>query len=537
LAAKRMWENGSLSVPERLAAVWLLYSVGEMPAGDLIRLSREGNEHLRSWAVRLLGDGLLDLNLASVKRLKELAANDPSGLVRMYIASGLDRLKPTDALEIASLLVGHEQDAEDRVQPHLIWYRIEPLLVHNLDAAISLARNSRMALVRQNVARRLAAAIENHPDAIERLLQRSVSDPLPVRRDVLSGIAQGLEGWSEAIRPSSWNSFAATFNEETGLTEVERAADVGLVDELNHVFGDGRSPEALLKIALDRSVSVSARKQAIVSLGKSSDVGEEFLKLAPLLRQRELAVDLLKTMAKFDSPRVPDVILASFKKLRTDAKSAAFDTLTARPQWARQLLEMIGTGKVDRSFFTAWHARQVISFEEKELNDLLANVWGAVRQTSMEREAETATLMNVLTEERLNQANLENGQKVFSQVCASCHRMFGKGAQIGPDLTGANRSNLTYLLENILDPSATLATTYRSSLILLDDGRLISGVVVEETDRIVGVQTKDEIVKIDKKTIEERKQSDQSLMPEGLLTPLSETQKVDLIAWLSKAGE
>lgn len=536
-AAKKMWEDGSLTVPERLAAVWLLYSVGEMSADDLIRLSREDNEHLRSWAVRLMGDGLLELVPESANRLKELAANDSSGLVRMYVASALDRLTPADALETANRLVGHQQDAGDRVQPHLIWYRIEPLLMSNIDAAVSLARSSQMSLVRRNIARRMAAGMESQPDAIDRLLQLSITDSLPVRHDVLAGIALGLEGWSEAKSPSSWAAFAATFKEESGLIEAELAADTGLVDELNRVFGGGRTTESLLKIALDRSISIMARKRAIASLGKSSDVGDELLKLAPLLRHRELAIDSLKAMTRLDSPKVPEVIFASFKKLRADAKSAAIDTLTARPQWARQLLEKVRAGKVGRSLLTAWHARQVTSFEQEELNKLLALVWGSVRQTSSERKAEIAAMSNVLTEERLNQANLENGERVFSLVCGNCHRMFGNGAQIGPDLTGANRSNLNYLLENILDPSATLATSYRSSLILLEDGRLITGVVVEETDRIVGVQTKDEIVKIDKLTIEERKQSDQSLMPEGLLTPLTEAQKVDLIAWLLNAGK
>ena len=536
-AAKKMWENGSLSVPQRLAAVWFLYSIGEMPAEDLIRLSREDNEHLRSWSVRLMGDGLIDLEPKSVNRLKELATNDSSGLVRMYIASSLDRLAPTDAIETASRLVGHQQDAGDRVQPYLIWYRIEPLLMSNIDAAVSLARTSQVNLVRRNIARRMAAGIESQPEAIDRLLQLSVTDALPVRRDVLAGISLGLEGWSEAKPPSSWSAFAATFKEEAGLHEVELAADANLVDELNRVFGDGRTAESLVKIALDRSISVTARKRAIASLGKSSNGGDELLKLAPLLRHRELAVDSLKAMARIDSPKVPELIFASFKKFRGDAKSAAIDTLTARPQWARRLLEMVGAGKVDRSLLTAWHARQVTSFDQEELNALLASAWGAVRQTSKERKAEIAAMSKVLTEERLNQADLENGERVFSLVCGNCHRMFGKGAQIGPDLTGANRSNLNYLLENILDPSATLATSYRSSLILLEDGRLITGVVVEETDRVVGVQTKDEIVKIDKRTIEERKQSDQSLMPEGLLTPLTEAQKVDLIAWLSKAGK
>ena len=115
--------------------------------------------------------------------------------------------------------------------------------------------------------------------------------------------------------------------------------------------------------------------------------------------------------------------------------------------------------------------------------------------------------------------------------------MFGEGGKVGPDLTGGNRTNLNYVLENVLDPSATLAKSYRSSLFVLEDGRLIIGVVLQETDRIVSVQTKDEIVKLDKDTIEDRKLSNQSLMPDGLLTPLTEDQKVDLIGWLMKAGK
>ena len=537
LAAKKTWENEALSVPVRLAAVWFLYSVNKMEAADLVRLSHEDDPHLRSWAVRLLGDGLLELNPASIQRLKDMAANDPSGLVRMYIASGLDRLKPKDALAVASHLVMHEQDADDRVQPHLVWFRIEPLLMSNLDAAVSLARSSQIPLVRKNITRRLAAELENQPAAIEKLLRLAASDSLPVRRDIIEGLSLGLEGWSRAKQPSSWPVFVATFEEHSKLSEADRLADAGRIEELSRVFGEGRTTDSLLKIALDRSVSVSARKLAIGSLGKSAVTEDQLISLKPLLTDRDVAVDLLKSMTRLDSQKVPEMIFSSFDRFRADAKSAAIDTLAARPEWAKQLLETYDDGMMERSHFTAWHARQVTSFEKQELTALLAKVWGAVRQTSKERKAEIAAMSKAMTEERLARADLENGQQVFEQVCGSCHRMFAKGGRIGPELTGANRSNLNYLLENILDPSASLATSFRSSLILLDDGRLVTGVVIEETDRIIGVQTKDEIVKIDKTTIEERRLSDQSLMPDGLLTPLTEQQRVDLISWLMKAGK
>ncbi len=91
---------------------------------------------------------------------------------------------------------------------------------------------------------------------------------------------------------------------------------------------------------------------------------------------------------------------------------------------------------------------------------------------------------------------------------------------MGPELTGAQRSNLRYVLENIIEPSASVADRYRMTLFLLDDGQVVSGVPLSEDDQTISVQTAKEKTTINKSDLIERKASELSLMPDGLLDSL-----------------
>jgi putative heme-binding domain-containing protein len=121
---------------------------------------------------------------------------------------------------------------------------------------------------------------------------------------------------------------------------------------------------------------------------------------------------------------------------------------------------------------------------------------------------------------------------VFQKTCASCHTLYGKGGNIGPDLTGANRDNIDYILQNVLDPSATVTADYRVTLLQLDDGRVLSGLVKARTDRTVTLQTVNETLTIEAATIEGEKLTDQSIMPDGQLDPMTPEQVRDLVAYL-----
>lgn len=121
---------------------------------------------------------------------------------------------------------------------------------------------------------------------------------------------------------------------------------------------------------------------------------------------------------------------------------------------------------------------------------------------------------------------------LFTTHCAKCHKLYGEGGAIGPDLTGAQRSNLDYLLENILDPSSVVSKDYRMSVAELEDGRVLSGIIVEQTPRTLTLQTQTDKVTIERGEIVELTPTNLSPMPDGILQPLSESQIRDLIAYL-----
>ena len=103
---------------------------------------------------------------------------------------------------------------------------------------------------------------------------------------------------------------------------------------------------------------------------------------------------------------------------------------------------------------------------------------------------------------------------------------------MGPDITGANRQNLDYLLENIIDPSAVIPKEYAATVLELNDGRVIIGIVKNETPATVTVVTATETLTLPHNDIASRKASDKSMMPDDLIAQLKGPDLRALIAYL-----
>ena len=138
----------------------------------------------------------------------------------------------------------------------------------------------------------------------------------------------------------------------------------------------------------------------------------------------------------------------------------------------------------------------------------------------------------LLTSDRLAKADLPQGRQLFDKTCAVCHRLYGEGKTIGPDLTGSGRSNLDYLLENVVDPSAIVPADYRVSNLELKDDRSLTGIVVARNEHTIELQMQNERLTIDRSEIRELQQGTLSLMPEGLLEMLKAEEIRDLIGYL-----
>src|SRR6185295_15793321 len=144
------------NAPRKLRALWALFSCGGLEAKDLMGLLGHDNEHVRAWAVRLLGDER-KIPAAASDKFAEMAGADPSPLVRVTLASALQRMELAARWPIVEKLAQRAEDADDAAIPLMIWYGTEPLVKSDLARASKLAGDSKIPFLRTSIARRIAS--------------------------------------------------------------------------------------------------------------------------------------------------------------------------------------------------------------------------------------------------------------------------------------------------------------------------------------------------------------------------------------------
>jgi putative heme-binding domain-containing protein len=134
--------------------------------------------------------------------------------------------------------------------------------------------------------------------------------------------------------------------------------------------------------------------------------------------------------------------------------------------------------------------------------------------------------------------NVDRGRKVFANVekssCIRCHQMGIEGGRIGPDLTGiGSRFSRIHLIESILEPSRTVAPSYTTIVVALEDGKVMTGIRVSESDKMLVIgDNQGKLHEIAVANVEEIATQTVSTMPEGLEKKLTDREFTDLLAFL-----
>jgi putative heme-binding domain-containing protein len=124
------------------------------------------------------------------------------------------------------------------------------------------------------------------------------------------------------------------------------------------------------------------------------------------------------------------------------------------------------------------------------------------------------------------------GRALFAKTCQNCHTLYGVGGKIGPDITGSNRNNLDYLLENIFDPHSVIPKDYAQTVVFLKNERTLTGIIKGDNGVAFTIQTPNEVLIINKGDVEELKPSAASIMPDDQMKPFSDKEVRALFAYL-----
>ena len=538
----------------RLRGLWAAAACGVLTGDQLDAALSDSDEDVRVWAVRLLaqtrpalpmsggtpraigdlpplpafGDRLDDLRL--------MAEIEPAAPVRLELASLAQRLPTAERWDLLEALLARGGDAGDHNLPLMLWYAFEPLVPADPDRALAVALAGEIPTVRRLTLRRVGdlGTPESRESLVIAAANAAGAGEEARALDALAGLSDAFAG-RRAERPSGWEAAVATLLKSESEAVRDRAG------AFDYRFGNPAAGEERRAALADPDQPESRRREALADLlaVESADLPEFLRRMISTQPAEPLTAPLIRGLAAADDPANAAFLRQYYPRFNPDGKRAALSVLSSRKDGAAVLLDAMGTGEIPPADLTADLARQVRNLNDKTLTARLGEVWGTVAETDADRARLIDGLKRKLdTSRNANDVppDLAAGKGLFTKTCGQCHELFGEGGKIGPGLTGSNRKDLDYLLSNIVAPSAVMAKDYRPTVLLTADGRVLTGLIQEETDAAITLATADAVVVVPAAEVVDRTESDTSMMPDGLLNPFSTQQIRDLVGYLRSDG-
>ncbi|HJT31362.1 MAG TPA: PVC-type heme-binding CxxCH protein [Pirellulales bacterium] len=526
----------------RLHALWALIGAGPLFPAFHERLLEHGDATLRAWGVRAAGNQG-DV-VAEVRERVMALVGDPSPDVRLQVVIAARKIVGIDALPLLCEALEHAGD--DKLIPAIVWQNLHPLLEEQSERFVALVRERRCF---RGAKDDIVEAIM--PQVVERLLGRASGDVWLVASLVKMLVEAGqTEAASRCLTRLADKS-------QTHEIAGQQLADLrAALERTLQKLLDGPQSEAiyfdaaLLAATWDiergrnivRAVCVlpsepdARRTKAVAALIAVGDAKLWPIVVEVLADKGRSSIEFrrrtLDALSRCQDAWVASTVLAAYSTFEPELKPAAIELLTGRPAWSKALLAAIGAKRLPADALNVNQVRKLLASDDAEVVKQVQAHWGTLRtERNPQREQVIAQMRDLL---RRTPGDARRGRETFKRVCGQCHKIFGEGQEVGPDITANGRGSFEQLLSNVFDPSLVIGSAYQARTVLTTDGRVITGLVAEDgPQRIVLKVQGGKLETIARDDIEESQTSKLSLMPEDLEKQLKPEEIADLFAFLA----
>ncbi len=504
----------------RLRALWALHAAGRLDAPALHTAAQDPSPFVRGWAATLAAENLASQECGRL--LQQLISQESDPWVQRRVASLLSNLPPALAWNLIEQLAARI-DENDRPLVQLLWYGLAQQMDGQLPRALDLARSRSPGPLRDYIE---WYAAETDAAARRALIEQALGLSGAPRRRLLELVALATADMRGVEGPDAWYGASGALYEDAD-PRIRAAAET-----IGRALSDPMLYQRMRSVLSSQDASTQQRLRAIDVLSADASPANVSLFLQSLDRPR-LAARVVPLLARYDRLEVADALLERLPQWPSTLQDRALQVLCSRSAWAHRLLDRIEQGSVAKKMLGAYFVRQMTTLDDDTLQKRLRREWGVLnKRSSAEKEKDIAALVSRFQQAPLWAFSAAEGKKLFDKHCASCHEPPAPATAVAPAISGVRQKGIRYIVENVIDPNAVIGKDYLSVLYRLADGRVINGLPESETASSITVRTATGTETIRKDEIEETKTSDHSLMPEGLLDPLNDRQRIELLKYL-----
>jgi putative membrane-bound dehydrogenase-like protein len=541
---------------QRLRALWALYVTS---GTETWKILQDADPKIRQWGVRGFAE-FVDRgskadpadHVGGEKALAALAHAQSTPWERRELASALQRIPLLMRKGPATALLKHGEDKDDPMIPMLIWYGIEPVVAADPAVGMQLAKASKIEKVTGFIYRRMSSDDAGRAAMLAELAK----EPDAAKREpVLAMIVAAARGSGKLTMPKDWPQIAMKLGVppsggkgDAGSAPTNPAKDTSpakagtpnLILELSALFGDADALKHFRERVGLPNTPLNERERALSILLQAQDLPTaKYLQEAIVVHAapESFIKKAIQSLASLRDPETISVLTSKFPGLTKSEQGDAVNTLASTKEGAKALLKAVEAKTVPATALSPFLVRQLTAFDDAEINALIKSAWGDVNAPKADLAERTKKFRALLTPAALAKGDLVKGKMLYTATCGQCHKLFGEGQNVGPDITGSNRADLNYLLENVLDPNAVIGKDYQLNLFTMKDGRVMGGVIKDESPAVVKIAMMGGIeFTLPQADIAKREVSKLSTMPEGLFDALQPEMVVDLVKYLQSGS-